>query len=52
MKVIWPEESDKIDQLTTIKSSSPTDDSSATADQCGCEKKSHYIFRIRPGLYH
>lgn len=31
-KVIWPEESDKFDQFTTIKSSSPTDDSSATAD--------------------
>lgn len=37
-EVIWSEESDKIDQLITNKSTSPMDGSSASADQYGCDK--------------
>lgn len=39
-KVIWPEETGKTDQLITIKSTSPMDGSSASADHCDWDKKS------------
>ena len=50
--VVWPEESHKTDQLITTKSTSPMDDSIASADHYGCDKKGCSIFRSRPGGYH